>query len=181
MTAMMRWGRLSILALPLLGLTACATMHVDSYADRGFNPQRYRSYAWGQNDASGTGDVRLDNNELFDARVKADIDRMLEAKGFVKATGEPDLTVHYHASVTQEIDVRQLDRDLGFCEDYDCRPYVYEAGTLFIDLVDTRTDRLVWRGWAEGSVEGLIDDQEFLDDRIAEAVALIAERLPRAM
>ena len=33
------------------------------------------------------------------------------------------------------------------------QPYVYEAGTLLLDFVDTRTNRVVWRGWAEGSVE----------------------------
>ena len=52
------------------------------------------------------------------------------------------------------------------------------AGTLFIDLVDRRTNRLVWRGWAAGSIEGLIDDQAWLEKRIDETVARIMLRLP---
>ena len=47
-----------------------------------------------------------------------------------------------------------------------------------IDLVDRRTNRLVWRGWAAGSIEGLIDDQAWLEKRIDETVARIMLRLP---
>ncbi len=171
-----------MLTLPVLVLAGCATMNVSSYAERNFDPARYRTYGWGPSEELRTGDARLDNNELFDAAVRADVERALAAKGFVKAaTGTPDLLVHYHASVGQEIDVREIDRGYAYCEDFDCRPYVYEAGTLFIDLVDPATRRLMWRGWAEGSVEGVIDDQTLLERRIADAVDRIAARLPRAM
>ena len=48
-----------------------------------------------------------------------------------------------------------------------------------LDLVDAPTSRLVWRGWAEGSIEGAIDDQKLMEERIDEAVAKILARLPR--
>ena len=57
-------------------------------------------------------------------------------------------------------------------------PGWYDAGTLMIDLVDTRTNKLVWRGWAEGSIEGAIDNQDWMERRIGEAVGRIMERLP---
>jgi len=38
---------------------------------------------------------------------------------------------------------------------------------------------LIWRGWAEGSIEGVIDNQTWMESRIDEAVAKILERLPR--
>lgn len=34
-----------------------------------------------------------------------------------------------------------------------------DAGTLTLDLVDARTGRLVWRGWAERSIEGVLDNR----------------------
>jgi uncharacterized protein DUF4136 len=58
---------------------------------------------------------------------------------------------------------------------------VYDAGTLFVDLVDTRTNRLVWRGWAEGSVDGVIDNQEWMEQRIDHVVTRILQRLPRGL
>jgi hypothetical protein len=52
---------------------------------------------------------------------------------------------------------------------------------LTIDVVDARTNRLVWRGWAEGVVEGVIDNQSFMDDTIDTAVRRILDRFPRAL
>jgi len=182
MSATTRFTRLAAAAVPALVLAGCAAMSSSSYIERDFDPQRYRTYAWGADDGVSTGDPRLDNNEFFDAEVKADVDRALTDRGFVKASsGTPDLVVHYHANVGQEVDVRELDRDYTDRDEFDREPYVYDAGTLFVDLVDPATNRLVWRGWAEGSVDGIIDNQELLDRRIEEAVALIAEKMPRAM
>jgi hypothetical protein len=39
----------------------------------------------------------------------------------------------------------------------------------------------VWRGWARGSLDGAINDQAWLEERVDEAVARIMERLPRAL
>ena len=75
-------------------------------------------------------------------------------------SGTPDLLIHYHASINQRIDVNRLDREYGYCYDDDCRAGVieYEAGTLVLDIVDTRTNRVIWRGWAQDSVEGVLDN-----------------------
>jgi hypothetical protein len=81
--------------------------------------------------------------------------------------------------VTQEIDIRTIDPNTGSCPEADCSPYVYDAGTLFFDLMDARTNQLVWRGWAEGSLEGVVDNQVLLERRIDEAVSQIFQELPR--
>jgi hypothetical protein len=150
--------------------------------ERSTDVRQYRTYNWAPPDAFSTGDPRLDNNRFFDERVRGQVEKQLASKGFEKATsGMPDLVVHYHASVTQEIDVRDFDQQYAYCDHADCRPYVYDAGTLFVDLVDPRTEKLVWRGWAEGSIEGVIDNQEFMEARIDETVRRILERLPRRL
>jgi hypothetical protein len=61
----------------------------------------------------------------------------------------------------------------------DCRPFVFDAGTIVIDLIDARTHRLVWRGWEEGSIDGLVDNQAWMEQRIDQSVARIIEQLPR--
>lgn len=73
---------------------------------------------------------------------------------------------------------RALDRPYGNADPADTRPAVYDAGTLFVDLVDARTGAVVWRGWAEGSLDGAIDDQVWLEARVDEAVRRIMQRLP---
>jgi hypothetical protein len=178
-----RLGRFAVVALSAILLTAgCASMNVSAYVERGIDIRQYHTYNWGPPDTFSTGDARLDNNRFFDERIRAQVERGLASRGFQQATsGTPDLLVHYHASVTQEIDVRNIDREYAYCDDADCRPYVYDAGTLFVDLVDPRSTKLVWRGWAEGSMDGVVDDQEWLEARIDEAVARILERLPRGL
>ena len=171
---------LAAAALSALTVTACATMQVSSHVERGMDVTRYRTYQWAPADSQAIGDPRLDNNEFFRERIQAQVDRRLGDRGFEKTTAaRPDLLVHYHASVAQEINPNGVDQPNIACED--CEPYVYDAGTIVVDLVDAHTSRLVWRGWAEGSIDGAIDDQTFMEHRIDEAVARIMERLPRGL
>ena len=127
-----------------------------------------------------TGDPRLDNNRFFDERVRMQVEKQLARHGFeptTSATG--DLLVHYHASITQRIDIAELDPDGN--GDVGRRSEVYDAGTLFIDLIETRTNKLVWRGWAEGSFDGVIDQQAWMEERIDDAVTRILQKLPRGL
>jgi len=156
----------------------CATMSVNSYIERGVDLRQYRTYSWAPADTWSTGDPRLDNNRFFDERVRAQVEKELARHGFEKTTSQPDLLVHYHASISQEIDVRELDSSNSYCADHDCRPFIYDKGTLFVDLAEPRTDKVIWRGWAEGSIDGVIDNQASMESRIDEAVTRILTRLP---
>jgi Domain of unknown function (DUF4136) len=159
-----------------IAIAGCASMQVGSYLERNADLGRLQSYAWDDAEPGPTGDARLDNNEIFQARVESSVDEQLQRHGLRQVAANPDVLVHYHVSVTQKVDVRTIDRDYGYCPD--CEPFVYDAGTLFIDLVDPRSKRIVWRGWAESAVDGVIDDQEWLNERVDEAVARILQRLP---
>ena len=154
-------------------------MTVNAYVERGAVLERYHTYAWGPADAFSTGDPRLDNNPFFTGSIREQVDSQLGARRFERTDASPDLLVHVHVNVKQQVDVRTLDRDVTSCEYEDCRPFIFDAGTLFIDLVDPRTKTLVWRGWAEASFDGLIDRQEWMEKRVDEVVRRIMQRLPR--
>ena len=171
----------TVAALTILSVAACAVVTVNSYTNGAFEIGRYHTYTWGPADTFGTGDPRLDNNPFFEDRVRQQVERQLGARGFEKTTAAPDLLVHYHASVTQKINTRELDRGNARCSTEDCRPEVYDAGTLVVDLMDPRADVLLWRGWAEGAVDGVIDNQTWLEERIDDAVLRILRRLPPAV
>jgi hypothetical protein len=174
-----RWQRVAFLAASAVTLAGCASMEVSSYTERGVDFSRYLTYEWGAIDAHTTGDPRLDNNPFFHERVRAAVDHQLARRGYVKGTGgQGDVTVHYHASVHQEIDVNGADEQAGLCPRGDCEPFVYQAGTLLVDLVDAKTSNVIWRGWATGSVDGVVENQEWMERRIDEIVGKILERLP---
>jgi hypothetical protein len=93
------------------------------------------------------------------------------------------LQIHYHAHISQRIDIIAADRDYESCVGAGCQPpvTVYEAGTLVVDIVDTRTNRVIWRGWAQDSIEDELEDPDKMEQQIEEAVARMLTRLPRTL
>ncbi|MBI4486863.1 MAG: DUF4136 domain-containing protein [Acidobacteria bacterium] len=165
-----------------LTTTGCATVSVSSHVQRGLDFAQYRTYDWGPADALPTGDPRLDQDPFFQDHVQGAVDKQLAARGFELTSATPDLLLHYHASITRRIDVNSVDADYGYCYDDDCRVKAidFEAGTLVLDIVDTRTNRVIWRGWAQQGIEGLLEDRDRLARRIDQAVGRTLERLPGA-
>ena len=181
---MRRSLQFAAVAASALGLVGCATMSVSSHAERGLNLAHYRTYDWGPADALPTGDPRLDKNPFFQDHVQGAVEKQLAAKGFERAPGgTPDLLIHYHACINERVDVNRIDRDYGYCYDETCQARVleYEAGTLVLDLIDTRTHRLIWRGWAQDSVEGVLTNPDRMSRSIDEAVRRMLSRLPRGL
>jgi hypothetical protein len=179
MSRLTRQTRLAMTLMAAIALSACATFRAHSYVDRRGDVGRYRSYTWERADAFSTGDARLDNNRFFSERVQAAVDQELKRRGLDKS--EPataDVTIHIHARIDQKLETAALDREYGRCDRPDCWPMVYDQGTLVIDFVDTRTGILAWRGWAEASFDGVIDDQEWMEETIDKAVTKILARLP---
>jgi hypothetical protein len=167
----------ALVALPAVLAAGCATLQVSSFVERGADLSRFRSFDWGPREGLDTGDPRLDNNPFFENRVKSQVESTLAARGYMKLDTRSDLIVHYHARVNQRFDTGTHDLT-GSCDGADCRPFVYDAGTLVIDLVDRTSNRLVWRGWADGTLDGAIDNQRWMEQRVDEAVTKILARLP---
>src|SRR5688572_12819264 len=176
--------RLAAVALFASGVTGCATMMVSSHVQHDIDFARYRTYDWGPADALPTGDPRLDSNPFFKDHMQGAVEKHLTARGLeLSSAGTPDLLIHYHANVSQRIDVNRVDRQYGYCYGEDCtvRVMEYEAGTIVLDVVDTRTNRVVWRGWAQDGLEGVFDNQDRMERMINEAVAQMMKRLPPAL
>lgn len=180
---MPRLPRLTALILGVLVGAGCATMSVSSHAARGVEFARYHTYDWGLADALPTGDPRLDGNPFFHDYFQGAVDRQLPSRGLERsAAGRPDLLVHYHANISQGIDVDRIDREHGYCYTDDCRAGVieYEAGTLVLDFVDARTNRVVWRGWAQDNAKGILSNPNGMQREINEAVTRMLKRFPPA-
>ena len=163
----------------------CATMSVSSHVEPNLDLARYQTFDWGPADALPTGDARLDQDPAFNDWVQGAVESGLARRGLVlSAEGvEPDLRIHYHANISERIDVSAVDQNFGFCEGVGCEPSVttHEAGTLVIDIVDARTNRVVWRGWAQDTIEDELDDPDKMEATIQEAVTRMLARLPRSL
>ncbi len=177
----MRTVTSTMTALAVLAIVGCATMNVSSHIERNANFAEYVTYDWGPPDNLPVGDPRLDNNPFFNDYLQGAIEKKMAAKGFERAvSGQPDLLIHYHASVTQRLDVYESDHRYGNCYG-DCQPQVvnFEQGTLVIDVVDSKTSKVVWRGWAQDAMNGIIDNQDRLEKQVDEEVTKMMQLLPR--
>jgi hypothetical protein len=158
-------------------------MNVSSHVERGLDISRYHTYDWGPADAFPTGDPRLDKDPFFKDHVTGAVEKELSGRGFEWATSStPDLLIHYHANISERMDINRFDRERGYCDADSCAGVVrYEAGTLVIDVVDGRTNTLLWRGWAQASVGDMLNNRDRMAQRIDEAVTRMFERFPRPL
>jgi hypothetical protein len=165
-------------------ISGCATLRVSSHVDRGLVWSNYKTYDWGTADALPAGDPRLDNDPFFEDHLEGAVEKAMAARGFTRSpvSGGADLLIHYHASITERLDVDRLDRGDGSCPTGGCGDGVmrYEAGTLVVDIVDAASGVLIWRGWAQGSVEGVLGNRDRLRRRIDDSVAQMFESVPQS-
>ena len=162
----------------------CITLiPVSSHVDRGADFARYRTYAWGPADALPVTDPRLRDNPFFIDDLHGAIDSELQSRGLLRATSErADLLVHFHAAVNERLEVPARAERFRECAGQDCPATVttFEAGTLVIDVLDTWSNSVVWRGWAEHRIEDMLENPQLVGRRVRDAVHRMMERLPLA-
>lgn len=164
-----------VVILPLVMEACASTMSVSAHVDRAADFGRYRTYSWGPADALPAGDPRLDAGPRFKDQLQGEVDRQLALKGMtVASTGQPDLLIHYHAAVRERLDVSGLDQDYAYAGEVRS----YDAGTILLDVIDARTQRLIWRGWAQGALTDMLANDEVMTSRLRESVRRMLDQLP---
>jgi len=168
-----------VLLLGAIVVGACAPMQVQIYVPQSSRLDGYHAFAWVPPDEFSTGDPRLDNNTIFIESLQLAVEQQLARKGWVKVTPElADLLIHYHVRIDQRLEVtdeRGVDSAIHGSRG---AVFTYDAGTLLLDFVEARSHVLAWRGWAVGSVEGVIDDQAWMNKRLDAVVARILKTFP---
>lgn len=170
------------LVVGVLGLGACAPVRVSSHVDTRTDFSRFKTFDWGPADALPAGDARLDANGFFKDHMLGAVERQMVLKGYEHA-GEstmPDVRIHFHAVIRVRMNVGALDVRRGFCSGAGCGAGVneFEEGTLIVDVIDARTNQLVWRGWAQDSVGNTLENHDKLAKRIDQSVKGLMAALP---
>jgi hypothetical protein len=182
MLRILRWPVIAVFGLTV---SACATMNVSSHVERGLDFKQFQTWQWAPADALPASDARMDS-PFFQDHFQGAVEREFALRGFTQTVAEgdvPDLLVHYHANIAPRIDVNHGDQSSGACYDDACNVRVFEneVGTIMIDVVDGHTNRLIWRGWAQNPVEGVLNNPEKFQARIQQAVKRMFERFPRTI
>jgi len=157
MKRMMFWALL--FCLPI----AAVAQEVSVNYNHNQNFANYHTYAWGSNNANQI------QNSIMAQVARQDIDAALQEKGLqeVQESQNPDLIVLASGGLRQQTSwdvwgMRGIGGGMG-----GITPEQNVEGTLVVDLHDSKSQSLVWRGIAENALSNKGDkDQKMVEKAI---------------
>ncbi len=171
-------------AVSLLWIAGCAGVAVRTDFDREVDFGRYRSVAWLAPPLRETQERAPDTftaNSLLDKRVRRAVEQELERRGLPTAPEEQaDLRVDYRLLyseklVTQGTRIGSIyHRGPAYYDDFDVYVSQVPEATLVLDLIDARSEQLVWRGWSTRRDH----DRSLDENEVSRTVAAILRRYP---
>jgi hypothetical protein len=121
--------------------------------------------------------ARSTGNPLMDQRIATAIDGQLAQKGFHQAENNPDVEVTYGTGLQRQRSATatgmgrlRMGGGMGTINES-----ISNAGTLVVDISDSHTQQLVWRGTA---TDTLSDNPDKNSQKIQKAVAKMFEKYP---
>ena len=115
-------------------------------------------------------------NAMADKRLREAIDARLAAAGLKRVENGGDREVVYHAAGENRIGVEKLGyKEPDFQTEAKKVTYV-RVGTVLLDMIDARTQKVVWRGEAEGVANPSYED---VVAKIDAAVGQLFAQFPR--
>ncbi len=173
--------RLAPALVTLSLLTACAGYQVRYDYDVTATYSGYKTFDY-YTSKKGTGGT----TSLMDARVRAALERELQTKGYrMETKADPDFLVTYYPIVRQRRyrTTTHMGYGWGFRPFYGgvgttmSQVHTYKEGTIVIEIVDFKSNKMVWQGAAEGALTGL-DNPEDANEVVARAVHDILAKFP---
>ena len=164
---------ISILSLAIgtvFTLASCSTTaHVE--VAQGVNFSNYKTFGW-VNDEGIKKSGRSDN-DIVDNNIKNSIGDELEKKGWQETDQQPDVLLDYNVTVKKGVK-RETEPvysypytgyfyspwrrgmgsyyNPGFFRGYHTYNVPFKEGTLTVNMVDAKSNKLIWQGWATGDV-----------------------------
>jgi len=173
---------LAVLAVALLG-AGCSGMNV--FSD--FDPtaveemKAYRTYSW----LPAPQGKKRSADQLVSKRIMMVMDEALSKKGYERAqTSAPDFLIGWHGAIDKKLQYSTVNTYYGYGWGYwggvgATQTYAteYHEGSLIIDIVDAKSNELVWRGVAQAEVYPQ-SDTEYRNQQIESAVNKILSKFP---
>lgn len=180
-------------------ISGCSSLSLSTDYDKKIDFSNFKTYRWHDENEHNKASVEyLDH--IMDQRIRSTIDNQLQSQNFTKARdGQVDFWVNYSIVVEDRADIRTYNNYNGMYPGYGYygRGYGYygggfgmsyssesntqithyKQGTLIIDIINPETDKLMWRGSADGRLPKGTDKKE-RDALIQEYVTRILSDFP---
>ncbi len=143
----------SLLGL-MLGLLvgSAAAQSVQSDFDRTFQFSNLKTFSFAVQRRGATDPLAADS--LNDGRIRTGLESQLIANGFHMQTEKADFVIAYYVKTKNKLSVQ----DYGYGPPRwfggrDIRVNQDTEGTLMVDFIDARTNQVIWRGRAVGTLD----------------------------
>ncbi len=172
-----------VVVLAALFLAACSkkAYTVDAVGNANANPANANTYGF-----SSQVDNELDeglfffNDLILKAKVRDAVKHELDSRGYTLAASQPDLIVNFRV-FDKATEIRSVDQlgdnywAAGEINGYTNPETVrLEPGSIMVHLVDRKTGKLVWQGYASGLMDGNVFTKE--GNKIDEAISLVFDK-----
>jgi len=161
----------TIFVIGLLLAVSALAMEVRTDFDHHANFSQYKTYSWAKVDTP---------DPLWNDRVKEAVDRALTAKGFSQVPAGGDVSVVAVGTTRAKPTLRTFYDGFdgwmwGGFGNATTTVENYTEGTLVVDLFDTNTKHLIWRGSASDVLSGKPEKDE---KKLEKAVSKMFEHFP---
>jgi hypothetical protein len=167
--------------LVLTVIVVQAQVHVDF--DKKTDFSKYKTFKFESGKVIRQLGVKDTNTTFLDQYISQAITDDLKSKGLTPSETNPDLIITYLAGAREKQQVQNYMSNPGFFYPY-YRFYGlngwwgpqwnnfwvtnYEEGTVIIDMIDAKTDQLVWRAYAVSSINNY-NEQKFVSKEIGKS------------
>jgi hypothetical protein len=167
--------RTLLIGLLLLAATGCSSLSTSFDYDTTADFAGLRTYSWIE-DRGGA-----ESASLALKRVRTAVDRVLAERGYRLDSQAPDFLVAAHVTNQERVQVTDWGYSYGRYGSWygrrDLDVYTYDEGSLVLDVVDSASRSLVWRGTASRAV-----DPDWTPEKreqvVNEAVEALLQRFP---
>jgi len=175
-----------VLAAIVLASTAAIASSTESYFDRSYNFGNIRSFAVQPQQQISTDP--LANNSIWGKLIRETLEGNLRTHGIAQQReGPADIKVSFSVELTERYDTRFVDYGLpyswgpwgpgaywgggygGWRGGYEVYAIPYLESRLIVDMVDTKTNQLVWRGFNTDELQ-LNDVNKDLPDAVEDVL-----------
>ena len=170
---------LTLLALTVL-VVGCSGISYNSDFDPEVSFAELQTFDWLEAADPAAVNRGIDS-EILERRIKRIVAEELEARGYKKGTApDVDFLVNFYGATQEKIDVNTYNTGWGYRGWYggtsvDVRQWT--EGTLIIDVVVAKSMEMVWRGWAQGSIDKNATPEQ-REQKINKVVSGILDKFP---
>ena len=177
--------KLAFFLMLLIIATSCSPVRISSDFDKSAGFSSYKTYAF-TNEAKTIPLV----NDITRSRILTAVESELAAKGFSKSADNPDVLIDIQLKGEEKTSAYATTNTTPYGYGYGYRYRwggsfstttinydTYVEGTLFIDMIDAKTNQLVWQGRGTRTLDPDLSQQK-KEDNINYAVKQIFTKYP---